>query len=149
QVLGADNRVGGRHLLAPDALVILTGPGTRDVVLLEYEQAATAPRIAHKIEGLLQYYRLQPWRRPGATLTTPPKVLWSVGRTADRRRYWRSPLEEVRRQAGPEPFLYDRLWLVAEEDWRAGRWALQSVRPGDERAHPLRARLLTTPLSPA
>ncbi len=137
---------GGRSLVSPDALLIITSPSAQDLVLVEYEQSIRPSSVEDKLLGYQAYFQKQPWSKNGARLTARPKVLVSAGHTADLQRYWASPFQAFRLAAQFSPFLYDRLFLIGEEDWRQGQWPVVSIRPGlDAPLSPVQA-LLTPPL---
>lgn len=147
QLLRAESRQSGRLLLSPDALLTVTGPGSNDVILLEYEQPIRPRKATEKLYGYTAYYRVQPWRKASSSLTSEPKALFSVGLVADRERYWAHPLDEVQERASHEAILFDRLWLVGEEHWREGTWALRGVRPREGRVFTPAEALLTEPMA--
>lgn len=108
---------------------MVAGEGTRDVMLVEYEQSVRPNTMLDKFEGYLAFWQSQAWKKPYAGLTEPPTIVISVSSTADRQSYWANPYDHVCPMAAAYPVLYPHGYLIDETAWRNGLGAVRPIGP--------------------
>lgn len=139
------SRSRGRRSLSPDAGIVLRGPDTTDLLLLEFEESLRSESLQSRLDRYAVYFVNQLWKKKFPTLTQAPRVLISASTRSDRQRYWKEPFKQVGEIAQRMVALYPYVFLIEEEAWRNGLWNVRSLDP-DARILPLHKVCVTPPL---
>ena len=117
---------GQTFILAPDAAVTLS---SADTLLIEYEESLRPDSFGERLANYQRYFEHRLWE---SEYLKAPKVLISASEVADRQRYWARPFDEALKMGTVAVKLYQHVYLVKEEMWRAGDWMVQPIRPNNE-----------------
>lgn len=134
----------GARGLSPDAVILAFGRDARDLIFVEYEESARPDRIRRGFDAYADYLGQRAWREVFPQCQ-PPHVLWSFSRHADRQRYWANPFEQAQAILRERPELDRQVFLLCEQEWRAGHWRAHGAHSKAPPAEVADA-CLTTPL---